>query len=118
MENVVLTQLTIPEVRQIFRQELANFFSTTHIHTAPTEDNSDKWLDIDEFCSYDPEKRSKATVYGMTSAGTIPFHKRGKKIYFLKSEIDTWLKSGRRKTIAEIGASASEYISSKLQKKR
>ncbi len=27
-----------------------------------------------------------------------PHHKRGKKLYFLKSEIDAWLKSGRKNT--------------------
>lgn len=34
MENVFLTSLTTPEVRQIFRDELTNFFPTTLNNTS------------------------------------------------------------------------------------
>jgi hypothetical protein len=32
---------------------------------------------------------------------------------FLKSEIDTWLKLGRKKTVAEIQAEAEQYVNNK-----
>lgn len=58
----------------------------------PTE--ADRWFDLNELCIYHPDKPSKPTVYGWVSAGTIPVHKGGKKLRFLKSEIDNWLKQG------------------------
>jgi excisionase family DNA binding protein len=71
------------------------------------------WFDLNELIEYDPEKRTKPTFYGYVHQGTIPYHKRGKKLIFLKSEIDEWLKSGRIKTNSEIEAEAENYINNK-----
>ena len=73
----------------------------------------DCWLDLNDLVEYDPEKRSKATFYGYVHERAIPFHKRGKKITFLKSEIDLWLKQGRKKTYAETALEADEYLANK-----
>lgn len=75
----------------------------------------DIWLTLNELCNYHPDKPSKPTVYGWVHAGTIPVHKNGKKLRFLKSEIDAWLKQGRKKTMAEIAAEADQYL---IKKKR
>ena len=54
---------------------------------------------------------SKATLYGYTQRKMIPFSKRGKKLYFLKSELSEWVKEGRQKTIEEIRVEAEAYLS-------
>jgi excisionase family DNA binding protein len=41
------------------------------------------------------------TVYGLVHKHAIPYSKKGKRLYFSKSELLDWIKSGRRKTIAE-----------------
>jgi len=77
----------------------------------PGADQQDFWFDLDYLVTdYDPEKRAKATWYSKISKGEVPYHKRGKKIYFLKSEIDAWLKAGKRKSNAEIEAQAQSYL--------
>ena len=76
----------------------------------PAQDQ-DQWFDLNELVEYDPEKRTKPTFYGYIHKGLIPYHKRGKKLLFLKSEIDNWLKQGRKKTNAEIEADADEHLS-------
>ena len=43
------------------------------------------------------------TLYGYTSNRTIPFIKKGKKLYFRKSDLDIWLLEGRKLTLDEIG---------------
>ncbi len=40
---------------------------------------------------------SKQTIYGLVNQKKIPFHKRGKKLYFLKTEIINWVVAGRGK---------------------
>jgi len=70
----------------------------------PTE--TDRWLDLTELCHYLPDKPAKATAYGWVHAGLIPCHKGAKKLRFLKSEIDQWLKSGKRKTVSELASEA------------
>jgi excisionase family DNA binding protein len=77
----------------------------------PTE--TDRWLDLNELCLYIPDKPSKPTVYGWVNARTIPVHKGGKKLRFLKSEIDNWLKQGRKKTMAEIASEPDTYLKKK-----
>jgi len=77
----------------------------------PTE--TDRWFDLNALCIYHPDKPSKPTVYGWVNAGTIPVHKGGKKLRFLKSEIDNWLKQGRKMTLVEVAEEAEQYIKNK-----
>lgn len=81
----------------------------------PTE--TDRWFDLSELCNYHPDKPSKPTVYGWVNAGTIPVHKGGKKLRFLKSEIDNFLKQGRKKTLAEVASEADTYLKGKGSRK-
>ncbi len=74
---------------------------------------TDRWFDLNELCNYHPDKPSKPTVYGWVNARTIPVHKGGKKLRFLKSEIDNWLKQGKKKTFAETASEADNYIKNK-----
>ena len=71
---------------------------------------TERWFNIDELCEYLPDKPAKATVYGYVHSLSIPFHKTTKRLRFLKSEIDNWLKQGRKKTLAEITGEADRYL--------
>ncbi len=77
--------------------------------TDPTSE-PDRWMDLSELCEYIPDKPQKATVYGWVSKGLIPCNRGQKRLRFLKSEIDEWLKLGRRKTVQEIEQEAKSYI--------
>ena len=78
-----------------------------------SQPETERWLNLSELCEYLPDKPVKPTVYGWVHSRTIPCHRKGKKLYFLKSEIDVWLKSGRKKTYAEIAAESQDYINGK-----
>ncbi len=56
--------------------------------------------------------KSIATLYGLCQKKQIPYSKRGKRLYFFKSELIEWIKEGRRKTVAEVQEEA-ENISLK-----
>jgi len=45
---------------------------------------------------------SVATIYSKVCRNEIPVNKQGKKLYFLRSELLEWIKSGRIKTISEL----------------
>ena len=75
--------------------------------------NGNKWLDLDELSEYLPQKPSKATLYAKLAKSEIPAHKRGKKWFFLKDEIDAYLKQGRKKTTSEIQAEADNFLAKK-----
>lgn len=76
-----------------------------------TDDQTDQWLDLNELIEYDPEKRTKQTWYSKLHKNEVPHYKRDKKVYFLKSEIDEWLKEGKRKSNAELEQEAEMYLS-------
>lgn len=62
--------------------------------------NDEKPLTIDEAATY--LNAAKQTLYHLTSKREIPHLKRGRKLYFLKADLDKWLKSHRKKTVEEI----------------
>jgi len=41
---------------------------------------------------------AKPTIYGYVCNRTIPYIKKGKKLYFEKNELDSWLLEGRKST--------------------
>jgi len=70
-------------------------------------------LTFDEVVTY--TGLSKSYLYKLTSGGIIPHSKpNGKNLYFDKASIDTWLMRGQVKTVAEIDAEATSYVT--LQK--
>ena len=80
------------------------------------KEKGDVWFNIDQLCNYLPDKPKKATVYGWINAGLIPCHKGPKKLRFLKSEIDQWLATGKKKTWSEIAVEADNYLQSRERK--
>ena len=75
-----------------------------------SESQSDQWFNVEQLCAYLPDHPFRNTIYKLKNKGTIPCHKRSKHLYFLKSEIDAWLKSGRRKTINEMQSKIDSNI--------
>ncbi|MBK8245331.1 MAG: helix-turn-helix domain-containing protein [Saprospiraceae bacterium] len=57
---------------------------------------NDRWFDLQELREYLPDKPSKATIYSWVQNRSIPYHKGAKKLRFLKSELDAWMKKGRK----------------------
>lgn len=47
----------------------------------------DRWLNIDELKAYLPDHPVKSTIYGWVSKREIPYHKGGKKLRFLQSDM-------------------------------
>jgi predicted DNA-binding transcriptional regulator AlpA len=76
----------------------------------PQAQVGDRWLNLNDLCRYHPDHPAKPTVYAWIGQRSIPYHTKGKKLMFLKSEIDGWLKEGRRKTAAEIQAEAEQFV--------
>lgn len=53
---------------------------------------------------------SKSAIYKKTSERNIPHFKKGKKLYFKRSELDNWLTSMKISTKDEIDQAATDYI--------
>jgi excisionase family DNA binding protein len=117
MDKIIFSQIELSELVEAIKSAMIYELNKQAKADKPAE--ADRWLNLDELCQYHPDKPSKMTVYGWTQAGSIPVHKGGKKLRFLKSEIDRWLLQGRKQTTAEIEAeSKAERDTYLLTKKR
>ena len=56
------------------------------------------------------------TIYGLVQRSEVPVCKRGKRLYFSKMELTSWIMSGRKKTVSEIDAEVDTCLS--IRKKR
>ena len=83
------------------------------LNNIPQVRPADQWMILKELCEYLPSHPAEQTVYGWTSCHQIPFHKRGKRIMFLKSEIDAWLRDGKVKSEKDLENEAARFIKSK-----
>lgn len=54
---------------------------------------------------------SSSHLYKLTSSNVIPFYKpNGKKLYFRRSELDSWLLTNRQTSVAEQESKANLYL--------
>ena len=74
---------------------------------------ADQWFNLEELCAYLPDRPAKQTVYGWIGQHAIPFHKKGKKLQFLKSEIDSWLLADQHQTLVQVRAQARRDFEAK-----
>ena len=60
---------------------------------------------------------SVPTVYGLVHRKEVPVSKKGKRLYFSKDELNAWIKTGRKKTVAEISKEAeAEFLNAHKKK--
>lgn len=111
MEAFVLTQLTVPEIRQLFRQELETYFLSTCNPTQICNSETDELLTIQQAADF--LHLTVPTIYGKVHNKQLPYSKQGNRLYFSKAELTEWVKLGRVKTQAEIAQEAQNYLTSK-----
>lgn len=111
MHNVVLSPVSIDElIERITENVTAEIVKKI---SKKEEIEKDPWLSLDDLIAYDPQHRTKPTFYGLVSTGKIPHYKTGKKLFFLKSEIDEWLKSGKVITSSEARLNINQFLTKK-----
>lgn len=107
MNAVTITQITPTELEFLIEKAVSKTLAALEREPAP---DPERWFDIHELAGYLPDKPAVPTIYGYVHRRTIPYHKNSKKLYFLKSEIDDWLRSGRQLTNTEAEAEAAKFL--------
>jgi predicted DNA-binding transcriptional regulator AlpA len=111
MESPTLQFNDLPNAISCLRREVRELKEL--LQKPQIDQSQDQWFNLKELISYLPDKPAKATLYAWVSQGLIPCHKGQKKLRFLKSEIDAWMKEDRRKTIKETAQEADEFLNKK-----
>ena len=111
MENLVLTQLTILELKDVFREVMQDFFNSAATPNNFTGDGDGE----DEIGGIELAEKitglKKQTIYGLVSERKIPHSKRGKRLYFSRKDLLDWIKKGKRKTGIEIAEMMDKFDS-------
>lgn len=89
-----ITFENLPEAVQELHQKVDKLLSQK-LNNQP--DEPDRLLTIEELREFLPEKPAKQTIYGWVNERLIPYEKHGKRLYFRKSDINSWLLKGREK---------------------
>jgi excisionase family DNA binding protein len=98
-----MTQLTHNDLPQAVADLLTAVSEIQHtLQRANLRPNSEDngLMTIDQAASY--LNLSRATLYGYVSRSEIPHMKRSKRLYFTKSDLTSWIKASRKRTLTEI----------------
>ena len=85
MENLIFTQLSIQEIRDMLREEVRNALNES-IQTKVKQ--SPEYLTVQELSEM--INLAVPSIYGMVHRKQIPYVKRGKKLIFEKSQMNLW----------------------------
>jgi hypothetical protein len=111
MEEKMITFNEIPEAVSYLIEKINNLEELIRT-SANTQPDENTWFNLEELCDYLPDRPAKQTVYGWVFQKKIPYHKKGKKLQFLKCEIDEWLHND------EARQESIEYPPIRLNKRR
>ncbi len=113
MNNQILTQPSLEELRQILREELSVFLSNTPtaISSSPPQDllniaGASRFLNL-----------STSAIYSLVQRREIPHMKRARRLYFSKDELRGWVEEGRKPTQAVLQAAAEIHLAKIINKK-
>jgi excisionase family DNA binding protein len=91
MTKIIVT--TKDELQEIIHESIKSAISEQNSQQQSEE--PDRILSLKETATF--LNLAQQTVYGFTSKQQIPFIKKGKKLYFRKSELEKWLLEGNVK---------------------
>jgi excisionase family DNA binding protein len=87
MKKLIIENISLDELKELIQDALQNAISSNK----PEEE----FLNIQEASAF--TKIPLTTIYDYTSNQKIPFHKKGKKLFFVKQELSQWLKTNQKK---------------------
>lgn len=84
MNNIVLTTLTIDELKNLISSVIAEELQKSKEHTE-TKNQNDELIKIDDVAKM--LNVSKVTIHFWKKKGFLPFYRISNKVYFKKSEV-------------------------------
>lgn len=110
MHNLVLSPID-PEklISSISDRVTANILKA--VRNEPTFEDPERLLTIQEAAEF--LKLAVPTIYSKVSRNELPVMKRGKRLYFSKSDLMDYLKAGRRKTNEDLEKEVDKHLEKK-----
>ena len=100
MTETILIAFSKHEFKELIKGTIQEAMSEQTNSSKGKTFQSHEYLSIDEATIY--LQLPKNTLYNYCHNNVIPYHKRGKRNYFLKADLDVWMASNRKKSGREI----------------
>ena len=100
----------LPQAVSQLQDKLDNIERLLLSRSEVPQPDADKLLTIKETAEF--LHLTVPTIYLMVQRAEIPVCKRGKRLYFSKLEITSWIMAGRKKTTLELEAKVNSYVHS------
>ena len=108
MQQTVLISLRIEDLQTVIIDCVNSCLRNNKQESKTPTDHPEQLLTVQQAAEF--LHLSPATVYGQVSRGELPVMKRGKRLYFSRTELLEYLKQGRKKSNAEIDQEAKAYL--------
>jgi predicted DNA-binding transcriptional regulator AlpA len=111
--SIEVINISIDQLNALLDEKVEKIISAiSQKNNAP---HTDQWFDLNGLIQYLPSHPKPQTIYEWVHKGIIPYYKSPdtKMLSFLKSEIDDWIKTGRKKTQSEKSALVNNYLNNK-----
>jgi len=105
---MIIVQLDSEQLSNLIQSSVRNVLKEIPPHAVEPTDQPEQLLTIKEAAEF--LSLAVPTIYSKCSKGELPLMKRGKRLYFSRTELLEYIKIGRKKSNAEITAEADEYI--------
>ena len=112
-EERAITLENLPQAVKLILEKVEKIETSLETLKAHAPEEQDQWMDVEGLMAYHPDKPARKTIYDWVTLRRVPYHKDGKRLRFLRSEIDAWLAGGYHKTEDEMQEAAVEYVNSK-----
>ncbi|MFK2818990.1 helix-turn-helix domain-containing protein [Flavobacteriaceae sp. LMIT009] len=106
MEQVFIS-LTLAELEPIFKSWVREACENLNFKI-DNQTEIEKFLDINEASAF--LNLAVSTIYSKVSKKELPYMKRGKRLYFSKTELLDYIKGGRKQTVSEIETEVHSYL--------
>lgn len=90
LDQLLASDLFRSKVKELIREEM----------NSASNGKPDEFLTLPEAAAF--LKKSRSTVYRLTSTRSIPFFKRNNSVYFDKSELAAWLRAGKKISVEDL----------------
>lgn len=109
MDKTIFISLPIEDFQTVIIDCVNSCLKNNKQENAKTAIPQERLLTIQEAAEF--MNLSVPTMYSKVSKGELPVSKRGKRLYFSRTELLDYIKQGRRLTNEEIEAEAVNYLS-------
>lgn len=107
---IQIEKITFDNLPQAVLELMKKVDRLTDLLTTDCKQSDNDWMDLQILIDYLPGRPVKSTIYSIVSRRLIPHKKNGKRLIFLKSEIDSWLMNKNRNTATAISENAHIFL--------